>query len=50
MKRESEEEIRLTNCFVEYLNDHQLFDSLFTGDENAKILLTVEGTATLAKG
>lgn len=48
--RESEEEIRLSNCFVEFLNDHQLFDSMFTGDENATILLTVDGTATLIKG
>lgn len=47
--REAEEEVRLSTCFVEFLNDHQLFDSLFIGDQKAKILLTVDGTDALLK-
>lgn len=42
--RNADEETRLSTCFVEFLDGHQLFDSLFIGDNNANILLIVDGT------
>lgn len=47
--RELEDEIRLTTCFVEFLNGFQLIDSLFAGDENARVLLSVVGAEALFK-
>lgn len=47
--REIEDEIRLTTCFVEFLNAFQLIDSLFAGDENARVLLAVDGAEALLK-
>lgn len=47
--KDAEEEIRLSMCFVEYLDGYQLFDSLFLGDDTIKILLSVDGTAELLK-
>lgn len=35
---ELEDETRLSSCFVEFLNEHQLFDSLFVADTNGHIL------------
>lgn len=32
------DEIRLSSCFVEFLNEDQLFESMFLNDENGKIL------------
>ncbi|KAG4080724.1 hypothetical protein HA402_013254 [Bradysia odoriphaga] len=32
------DEIRLSSCFVEFLNENQLFESMFENDENGKIL------------
>ncbi|KAJ6649517.1 Dynein regulatory complex subunit 3 [Pseudolycoriella hygida] len=32
------DQIRLSSCFVEFLNEHQLFESMFLSDENGKIL------------
>lgn len=46
---EAEEEIRLSTCFVEFLNDHQLFDSLFVGDNSINDLLAVDGATDLVK-
>lgn len=32
------DEIRLSSCFVEFLNEDQLFESMFLNDGNGKIL------------
>lgn len=38
VEQESADEIRLSSCFVEFLNENQLFESMFLDDENGKIL------------
>lgn len=40
--KEREDEIRLSECFVEYLNGHQLFDSLFVDDPEGDALMSIE--------
>ena len=35
------DELRLSSSFVELLNEHQLFDSLFENDEDGKLLLLI---------
>lgn len=32
------DEVRLSSCFVEFLNEHQLFESMFLNDKNGSIL------------
>lgn len=39
--KEIKDEIRLSECFVEHLNENQLFDALFVGDNDGKALLTI---------
>lgn len=39
---ERKDEIRLSECFVEYLNGHQLFDSLFVDDPEGDALMSIE--------
>lgn len=36
---------RLSSSFVEHLNEHQLFESLWKGDEDGRILMMVGATA-----
>lgn len=38
VEQEATDEIRLSSCFVEFLNGNQLFESMFLHDENGKIL------------
>lgn len=38
IEQELADEIRLSSCFVEFLNLHQLFESMFQDDENGRIL------------
>ena len=45
MAQEAAEEKRLTLCFVENLNGHQLFDSLFVDDESGRALLNAGSDA-----
>lgn len=40
--KERQDEIRLSECFVEYLNDHQLFESLFADDPEGDALMSIE--------
>ncbi|XP_063708940.1 dynein regulatory complex subunit 3-like [Culicoides brevitarsis] len=40
--KEKEDETRLSECFVEYLNGHQLFDSLFEDDPEGDALMSIE--------
>lgn len=47
--RETEDEVRLSTCFVEFLNEHHFFNSLFAGDESAKLLLTTDAADLLLK-
>lgn len=44
--KEKEDEIHLSACFVEHLNNHQLFDSFFEDDLFGKALLSIGSTAT----
>lgn len=37
-EQELADEVRLSSCFVEFLNENQLFESMFENDENGKIL------------
>lgn len=37
-EQELADEIRLSSCFVEFLNENQLFESMFENDANGKIL------------
>lgn len=43
--KELADELRLSSSFVELLNEHQLFDSFFQGDEDGQILLSIGETA-----
>lgn len=43
--KELADERRLSSSFVELLNEHQLFDSFFQGDEDGQILLSIGETA-----
>lgn len=38
IEQELADEIRLSSCFVEFLNENQLFESMFENDENGRIL------------
>lgn len=40
--KERQDEIRLSECFVEYLNDHQLFESLFVDDPEGDALMSID--------
>ncbi|KQS34407.1 uncharacterized protein Dere_GG26951 [Drosophila erecta] len=40
-EREQSEEKRLASSFVEHLDGHQLFDSLWRGDEDGRVLMLV---------
>ena len=40
--KERQDEIRLSECFVEHLNDHQLFESLFVDDSEGDALLSID--------
>lgn len=40
--KEKQDETRLSECFVEYLNGHQLFDSLFEDDPEGDALMSIE--------
>lgn len=35
------DEIQLSDSFVEFLNGHQLFDSFFEGEEDARALMSI---------
>lgn len=39
--KEFKDEIKLSECFVEHLNENQLFDALFVGDSDGKSLLMI---------
>lgn len=39
--KEAFDENRLSSSFVELLNEHQLFESLFCGDEDGRKLLLI---------
>lgn len=41
ISKEIKDEIRLSECFVEHLNENQLFDSLFVGDNDGRALLMI---------
>lgn len=49
MAKEREDNAHLTNCFVEYLDKHQLFDVLFCfdNDEQGKCLLAIGNEAQI---
>lgn len=40
--KERQDEIRLSECFVEHLNDHQLFESLFEDDPEGDALMSID--------
>uniref|UniRef100_A0A182JCY1 Dynein axonemal assembly factor 1 homolog n=1 Tax=Anopheles atroparvus TaxID=41427 RepID=A0A182JCY1_ANOAO len=42
---ERDDEVRLSKSFVEHLNGHQLFDSLFEGDSEGEALLSIGSEA-----
>lgn len=44
--KELKDEIKLSECFVEHLNENQLFESLFVGDNDGKSLLMIGQDAT----
>ncbi|XP_036322345.1 dynein regulatory complex subunit 3-like [Rhagoletis pomonella] len=44
--KEEYDERRLASSFVEYLNEHQLYESLWKGDEDGHALLQIGQTAT----
>lgn len=39
--KEIADENRLSSSFVELLNEHQLFESLFSGDDDGRKLLSI---------
>lgn len=41
LAKERQNEIQLSDSFVELLNEHQLFDSFFVNDEDGKALLSI---------
>lgn len=43
--KERDDEIRLSKSFVEHLNGHQLFESLFQGDPEGAALLSIGAEA-----
>ncbi|XP_058126128.1 dynein regulatory complex subunit 3-like [Anopheles ziemanni] len=43
--KERDDEVRLSKSFVEHLNGHQLFDSLFEGDSEGEALLSIGSEA-----
>lgn len=40
-EKSASDEIRLSECFVEFLNEHQLFDSLFENDPDGTTLMMI---------
>lgn len=43
--KEKADEVYLSKSFVEHLNGHQLFSSLFTGDPDGEALLAIGNDA-----
>lgn len=39
--KEKDDEVHLSACFVEHLNNHQLFESFFEDDLSGKALLSI---------